>query len=145
MPTEAITAARFSITIDGYEIATFSELTGITSEVEPVEYLEATDQQVSLAKLPGKAKPPTIVLKRGKTGGLELWAWHETVRRGDMAAARKNCTLVMYNTDARPVARYYLEHAWPSKLEISALKAGSGEVLYETVTLTCEHLQRVAP
>jgi phage tail-like protein len=145
MPTEAITAARFSITIDGYEMAMFSELAGITSEVEPVDYLDATDKQVALTKLPGKAKPPTVVLKRGKTSGLELWAWHETVRRGDMAAARKNCTLVMYNTDGKPVARYHLEHAWPSKLEIGALKAGSSEVLYETVTLTCEHLQRVAP
>ena len=145
MPTEAMTAARFSITIDGYEIATFSELTGLSSEVEPVDYLEATDKQMTLTKLPGKAKPPTIVLKRGKTGGMELWAWHEAVRRGDIAAARKNCTLVMYNTEGKPVARYYLEHAWPSKLEISALKAGSAEVLYETVTLTCEHLQRVAP
>src|SRR4051794_6211067 len=130
MPTEAITAARFSITIDGYEIATFPELTGITTEVEPVDYLDATDKQVALTKLPGKAKPPTVVLKRGKTSGVELWDWHETVRRGDMAAARKNCTLVMYNTDGKPVARYHLEHAWPSKLEIGALKAGSSEVLY---------------
>jgi phage tail-like protein len=145
MPTEAMTAARFSITIDGYEIGTFSELAGLSSEVEPVDYLETADKQVALTKLPGKAKPPTVVLKRGKTGGMELWAWHEAVRRGDIAAARKNCTLVMYNTEGKPVARYYLEHAWPSKLEISALKAGSAEVLYETVTLTCEHLQRVAP
>ena len=28
---DAITAARFSITIDGYEIASFSELHGITT------------------------------------------------------------------------------------------------------------------
>jgi phage tail-like protein len=146
MPTtDAITAARFSITIDGYEIAAFSELSGITTEVEPVDYLESTDEQAAMAKLPGKAKPPTVVLKRGKTAGMELWAWHESVRRGDIAAARKSCSLVMYNTEGKPVGRYYLEHAWPSKLEISAIKVGSSEVLYETVTLTCEHLQRVAP
>jgi hypothetical protein len=35
--------------------------------------------------------------------------------------------------------------AWPSKLEIGALKAGSSEVLWETVTLVCEMIQRVAP
>ncbi|MFD9702941.1 phage tail protein [Lentzea sp. NPDC059081] len=150
MPTpigaqDALTAARFSITIDGYEIAQFSELSGITTEVEPVDYLASTDREVTFKKLPGKAKPPTIVLKRGKTAGMELWAWHQAVLMGDVLAARKSCSLVMYSTDGKPVARYYLEHAWPAKLEVGALKAGASEVLMETVTLVCEHLQRVSP
>jgi hypothetical protein len=50
----------------------------------------------------------------------------------------------MYNTAGEPVAKYYLESAWPSEISISGLKAGSSEVLYETVTLMCEDLQRVA-
>ena len=47
-------------------------------------------------------------------------------------------SLVMYNYDGKPVARYHLENAWPSKMEIGALKAGSTEVLMETVTIVCE-------
>jgi hypothetical protein len=38
-----------------------------------------------------------------------------------------------------------MEHAWPAKIEIGALKAGASEVLMETVTIVCESLQRVAP
>ena len=38
-----------------------------------------------------------------------------------------------------------MEHAWPAKIEIGALKAGASEVLMETVTFVCEHIQRVAP
>jgi len=64
---------------------------------------------------------------------------------GDIVAARKSCSLVMYATDGTAVARYHLEMAWPSKLEVGGLKAGASEVLYETVTLVCEHIQRVAP
>ncbi|GAB3459408.1 phage tail protein [Actinophytocola sediminis] len=143
-PNDAITAARFSITIDGYEIAAFSELQGITTEVEPVELLESTDNEVILKKLPGKAKPATLVLKRGKNSSMELWAWHEAVLMGDIVAARKSCSLVMYDTAGKPVARYHLEHAWPSKLEIGALKAGSSEVLMETVTIVSERIQRVS-
>jgi phage tail-like protein len=143
-PNDAITAARFSITIDGYEIAAFSELQGITTEVEPVELMESTDNEVILKKLPGKAKPATLVLKRGKNSSMELWAWHEAVLMGDIVAARKSCSLVMYDTSGKPVARYHLEHAWPSKLEIGALKAGSSEVLMETVTIVSERIQRVA-
>ena len=143
-PNDAITAARFSLTIDGVEIAAFSELQGITSEVEPVELMESTDKEVVLKKLPGKTKPATLVLKRGKNASLELWAWHEAVLSGNIVAARKSCSLIMYNTDGQPVARYHLEHAWPSKMEISALKAGSSEVLMETVTIVSERIQRVS-
>ncbi len=45
----------------------------------------------------------------------------------------------------KPVARYLFENAWPAKIELGAVKAGAGEVLMETVTLTAESLQRVAP
>ncbi|MGC9665884.1 phage tail protein [Planosporangium sp. 12N6] len=144
-PNDALTAARFSITIDGYEIASFSELSGITTEVEAVDFLESSDKEVIFKKLPGKRKPPTIVLKRGKNNSMELWAWHEAVLLGDIVAARKSCSLVMYNYDGKPVARYHMEHAWPAKLEIGALKAGASEVLMETVTIVCENIQRVAP
>jgi len=144
-PNDALTAARFSITIDGYEIASFSELGGITTEVEPVKFLESSDKEIILKQLPGTYKPATIILKRGKNQSMELWAWHEAVLNGDIVAARKSCSLVMYNFDGKPVARYHMMHAWPSKLEIGALKAGASEVLMETVTIVCEHLQRVAP
>ena len=50
----------------------------------------------------------------------------------------------MFNTAGEPVARYHLENAWVPKIEIAPLKAGSNEVLMETVTLACDHLQRVA-
>ena len=143
--SDALTAARFSITIDGSEIATFSELTGITTSVDVVDFIESSDKEVVMRKLPGKRNPPTVVLKRGKNNSMELWAWHESVLQGNMAAARRSCSLVMYNVDGKPVARYHLEDAWPAKIEIGALKAGASEVLMETVTMVCEHIQRVAP
>ncbi|MCI0687903.1 MAG: phage tail protein [Sporichthyaceae bacterium] len=143
--SDAITAARFSVTIDGYEIASFAELAGIITEVEPVDFLESTDQEVVFKKLPGTRKPPTIILKRRMNAGMELWAWHEAVMNGDIVAARKSASLVMYNTEGKPVARYHMENAWPAKIEIGALKAGASEVLMETVTIVCERLQRVAP
>ncbi len=143
-PHDALTAVRYSISVDGHEIATFSELIGIISEVEPVEYLASTDKEVVSAKLPGKRKPPTLTLKRGKNTSMELWAWHEAVLTGQVAAARKSCSLVMYNNEGKSVARYHLENAWPSKIEIGVLKAGRSEVLTESVTIVCEHIQRLS-
>ena len=51
----------------------------------------------------------------------------------------------MYNAVGKPVGKYWLEQAWLSKMELAGLKAGASEALIETVTLTCEYIQRVAP
>ena len=144
-PSDIITASRFSVTIDGYEIATFQELSGIVAEVESTDYWETDPSGVQINKLPGKVKPPTVTLKRGMNGSLELWSWHEAVRAGNMGAARRSCTLTMVNDEGKPVAKYWLEKAWPSKMDLAGLKAGASEALMETVTLTCEYIKRVAP
>ncbi len=143
--SDGITANRFSITVDGYEIASFSELLGVVEEVEPSEYWQASGDGTPVSKLPGKQKPPTITLKRGMNGSLELWSWHEAVRNGNMAAARKSCSLTMFNSEGKPVAKFWLEQAWPTKIELAGLKAGASEALLETVTLTAERIQRLAP
>lgn len=140
----AITASWFAIVIDDAEIAVFTELVGVTSEVVPVDLLQSGDSEVELHEVPGKRLPPTITLTRGMSTGTEMWAWHEAVVAGDLAVARKDCSLVMYGTDGKVVARYHLEHAWPAKLAVVAREAGTGQHrLTETATFVCEHIQRI--
>jgi phage tail-like protein len=136
---DAITAARFSLTIDGVEIAQFSELLGITSEAKSDDVVGFVQK-----KLPGKRHPPTVTLRRGLTTDIQLSTWHDTAVEGRTREVRKNAALVMYDAAGDPVARYHLENAWPPKLEVSSLKAGASD-LFETVTLTCDRTQRVAP
>jgi phage tail-like protein len=132
---ETSIATRFSITIDGSEIATFSKLVGIISEADHAGTL--------LKKLPGKRRPPTVVLRRALTTDTGLAAWHEAAVV-DPATARRNGTLVMFDSSGKPVARYHLENAWPSKLEIGSPVPGSDDaVLYESVTLSCDRIERV--
>ena len=84
-------------------------------------------------------------LPRGMNGSLELWSRYEAVREGTMSAARRSCSLTMFNSEGKPVAKYWLEKAWPSKIDVSGLKAGASDALIETVTLTAEYIQHVAP
>src|SRR5688500_6546234 len=119
---ERVTAARFSLTVDGTEIAVFSELVGITTEVEPVE------------NSGGGRVQGIVQLSRPLGRDDSLAAWHELVILGDVAAARKSVRLVAYNSAGRPVLRYHLENAWPKRLDISKFRAGAGEPLMETVT-----------
>lgn len=54
------------------------------------------------------------------------------------AGARTDAVLVMYDTDGKPVARYYLESAWPSKIDVESLDAGENEVSIESVEISHE-------
>jgi phage tail-like protein len=144
-PNDALTAARFSITIEGVEIAQFSELVEITSGVDPssLTLVSAPKRGAGARKLPGKRTPPTVTLKRGQTSDLSLFAWHlDSLSR---RAARKDAVLVMYDVQGGPVARYHLENAWPAKIVVDGDKVGATQVLFETVLLVSDGIERVAP
>ncbi|HUG11980.1 MAG TPA: phage tail protein [Opitutaceae bacterium] len=133
VPEVQLAAVRFVLSIDGHEVASFSELQGLTTEIDVIETSGPPPRTVS------------VTLKRGLTRNIEMSAWHELVILGDVAAARKSCSLTMYNTNGDPVVRFHLTDAWPSKVEIGSFKDKSGaSVLTETITMTCEFIQRVA-
>lgn len=133
---EGITAARFGLSIDGVEIATFSELAGISSSVDFIP----SDEEPLLGR---SVKAFSIVLRRPLNRDMTMSSWLEAAQAG-VQAARKSCSLVMYDAENKPVARYYLQNAWPSKIDVGSLKAGATEVVMETVTMTCEFIQRVS-
>lgn len=141
--TTLVSAARFVVQFDGSNSQiTFSEMNGITSEVEPTEYLSSGTMGVTMSKQFGKTKPATIVLKRGVDQDMGLWTWHKEVLAG-LPSARKGCSLILQDTTGTPKQTYQLTNAWPSKLEIGGLKAGGGDAVIATVTLTCEQIDLV--
>jgi phage tail-like protein len=141
---DALSAARFELIIDGHSMAQFTELAEIAAEAGPVEFIETGPDLPILKQLPGKRRPPTLILRRPRGNDTRLLAWYHASAGQGRTPVKKLCTLAVYNTDGKPVARYHLTDAWPSKLEIGGLKAGSSPVLMETVTMTCEFIQRVS-
>ena len=148
VPGGPLSAARYELTVDGHSIGLFSDLEGIVSGYERDELETAGHSRKGKGKgafnLPGKRTPPAVTLKRGMSRNIEMSAWHELVLLGDVAAARKDVTLTMYDTSGDPIVRYHLTAAWPSKLEIGALSAGASQALYETVTLSAAFIRRVS-
>ena len=129
---DALTAARFELSIDGVVMASFTELQGITTSVEVVEGLPRQDDG-------------TVVLRRGMTLDMSISAWHEAALAGRLDEARRNASLVFYDRNRAATARYNLQNAWPSKVEISVLDTGKSRILIETVTLVSERISRVVP
>lgn len=144
LPTDALASYLFAIEVDSVEIAQFSEVSGLASELDVVELKENTpDGKLIIHKAPGAVKPPTITLKRAKNSSKALWEWHNDMLQGKVTAARKNGSVIMKSFDGTEVARYNFTNAWISKVSTGTLKAGANEVLMEEASLVCETFERV--
>jgi hypothetical protein len=102
LQAQVLTRARFALIVGGVEIASF---TRFDSTVDPAS-----------------ASARIITLSGGQTYSPEMAAWHELVMVGDIAGARRNCTLVMYDASGSPVSTYNFTHAWPKKYTGVGLK-----------------------
>jgi phage tail-like protein len=137
------TVAKLALTIEGAEIAQFSDLVELSSGADPSELTSGPAKKGAGAKkLPGLRTPRTVTLKRGASNDLGVFAWHADAL--SRRAARKDAVLVMYDVQGRPVARYHLKSAWPAKVVVNGQKAGASQVLFETVTFACDGIERVS-
>jgi len=143
LPSDALASYLFAIEIDSIEIAQFSEVSGLASEVDVIELKENTrDGKLVIHKSPGAMKPPTITLKRAKNSSKALWDWHEAMLQGKVSESRKNGSVILKSYDGSEVARYNFTNAWVSKITTGTLKAGANEVLMEEASLVCESFVR---
>jgi phage tail-like protein len=141
--TDPISASRFGISIDGYQIGSFSELAGITSQVETVDYMPSSSSESSLLdRFAARRTKTAIKLVRPRSNDPRIGAWHLAAVR-NQPGSRKPCALRIYDAHGKPVARYHLEQAWPSRIDIGVLSARTSPGQSETVTMTCEFIQRV--
>jgi phage tail-like protein len=141
---ETLTSAVFKIENESGQ-AMFSELGGISSEVESADYMEAGERGPMYGRFIGKAKPPTVTLKRAMSTGPDttwIWEWHSMARTGSVQAYRTT-TLGLYSAGSDPgsaTKSYMLVNAFPTKVEIAGMKAGGTEVVLQTVTLQCDEI-----
>jgi phage tail-like protein len=135
-------AFNFTVEIDGVTQAGFSEVSGLDTENDVVEYRTGNIEN-RVTKLPGLKKYPNIVLKRGFTKDLALWDWRKKVMDGK--TERRSGAIVLHN-EAREVAlRWNFTEGWPSKWQGPAMNAKNNEVAIETLEIAHEHLELVLP
>jgi phage tail-like protein len=131
-------AFNFTVEVDGVTVAGFSEVSGLTSETDVVEY-RTGPEDITVRKLPGLKKFTNIVLKRGFTASDELWKWRKTVMDG--ATERQSGTIVLRNEARDPAIKWTFREGWPSKWEGPAFNAKTSEVAIETLEIACEALE----
>ncbi len=130
---------QFLVQIDGFAQAAFSASSGLASEIAVIEFREA-GQPTSVIKLPGPLSFHDVTLKQGVTNSRELYDWHLAGLRGQVD--RRNVAIILMDEAGAEVARWRVRNAWPRKWEGPDLDAQANEVAMETLTLTCEGIER---
>jgi phage tail-like protein len=130
---------NFTVDIGGGDELGFSEVEGLSGEIEVIEYREGADRVNTARKLPGLAKYSNVTLRRGITGRTDLFEWWKSVRDGQVQ--RRNVTITLLDEARQPVVRWLLRNAWPVKVEGPDLNATGNEVAIETLELAHEGLE----
>jgi len=82
-----------------------------------------------------------LVLRRGATGALDLYAWWDAARRGE-APRRRVVTVKLLAEDLRTVVlTWRFRNVRPVRLSYSPLRALEGGVLMETIELAFDGVE----
>ena len=144
LPTTRWPHTRFAIEIDRTEIAQFSEVSGLASEVDVIELKENTpDGKLVHPQGAGRAQARDAHPQARQElveGPLGLARGGASRARSPTHGATARSILKAY--DGSEVARYNFTNAWVSKISTGTLKAGANEVLMEEVSIVTESIER---
>jgi phage tail-like protein len=126
-------AYNFAVEVGGIISGGFSEVTGLTAQVDTYDYREGGVNDY-VHKVAGPAMYPTnLTLKRGLTDSSVLWAWHQGALHG--MVVRQPVSVILMDTAANPVWRWDFQDAYPIRWVGPELRAGTGVVAIETLEL----------
>ena len=132
----------FGVEISGVTIAQFKEAHGLGITVNVIENrANQVGGQPVITKMPGSVQYDDIQLARGKVADPAFWDWIGTVQKGQIAQARKDGSIVLFDLAQGEVTRFNFYAAWPRRVEIGKLAAGADEVLLEKVVITVGRLE----
>ena len=131
-------AFNFTVELGGKSVGGFSEISGISSETDVVEYRAGSDK--TTRKLPGLKKTTNITLKRGYTANVDLWDWRKKVLDGK--TERRDGSINLIGEDRSTVVLTWdFTAGWPSKWEGPGFNAKNSEVAIESLEITCEDIE----
>jgi len=135
---DPLTSFNFIVDIQGMR-AGFSEVSGLSSESDVIEYREG-NEDIRMRKLPGKNKYANIVLKRGfTTNGKDFRDWRKTVEQGK--TQRLSGTITLLNEARQPAMVWQFFEGWPMKWVGPSLNAKNNEIAIEEINLAVERVE----
>jgi phage tail-like protein len=131
-------AFHFQVTF-GSEKVEFSEVSGLTQELQLIEYRQGASPDYSTIKMPGLHKYNNITLKKGvMDNDNKFFDWLNKVKLNTIE--RKDIVISLLNEEHKPVMTWSAVRAFPVKVEGPSLKANGNEVAIESIELAHEGL-----
>lgn len=143
MPTtderiDPVRVFNFRVEIDGLAASSFSEVSGLTADGDPVDYREGKDPTNNVRKLQGLRKLVPLRCIRGYTQNDELWQWYLRIAQG--IDDRRNGSVILMNEAHVDVLAWNFVNAWINKIEGPSLNATGNQVALEAMELHHEGL-----
>ena len=134
-------AFHFEVTIgaaDGPK-GTFSEVTGLNSETQVIEYRHGNSPIYSPIKMPGITQVGNVTLKRGIfKSDNSFWSWYSSIQQNTIK--RQNVVIALLDEQKATTMHWTLTNAWPTKFSGADLKSDGNAVAVHTIELAFETL-----
>lgn len=133
-----VSVFHFQVEWGGTRIG-FTEVSGLTVELQTIDYREGSSLEYHVSKMPGIPQYSNITLKRGVfRADNEFFQWLNTVKKNSIE--RRDLTISLLNEEHEPVMVWKVKEAFPSKVEGPTLNSTGNEVAIETIELVHEGL-----
>lgn len=122
----------------------FSEVSGLNIQLNTCNTPNGTDVWV---KMPGSLHYGDIILKRHSTSLMKdkFTQWVARCLKTDRDGYIKPYDVIvkLLDKDGQPLDSWQCSHAYPIRWELNGLDSGKNGLAMETVTLTCNRIDRV--
>jgi len=92
-------------------------------------------------QLIGQQKAKKCSLKQGLTKKLEFLDWYAAMVKEDFTAYRKTITITLVDLQLKPVLRWNLFDAYPSKVTWPDLKTADNVIAIQSLDLVCGRVE----
>ena len=129
----------FNIDLGDGKTQGFSEVSGLESEVKPIEYRHGDSNVFSPIKMPGLRSVGNVTLKKGIfTKDSIFWDWFNQAQLNIIK--RMTVVINLLDDKAAPNMTWTLTNAWPTKVTGTDIKSDSSEVAIESLEIAYETL-----
>lgn len=119
--------------------AAFSEVTGLNSETQFIEYRHGNNPTHATIKMPGLSKTGNVTLKRGIfKSDNSFWAWFSSIHQNTIT--RQTVVIALLSESGAGAMQWTLHNAWPTKITGADLNNDGNQVAVETLELAYETL-----
>jgi len=132
-------AIWFELQIQGHPVGYFTEISGLSAEVEFMTYPEGGNNNFS-HHLPTRVKYPNLVLKRGMTTKSDLQKWFQ---KSHVGADRTGIQLSMLDEGGERLRTWSFTNAFPIKWTGPNFNVAQSTLAVEAIEIAHEGIEDV--